>query len=70
MKKRLYRVKTGKMLAGVCGGLAEYIGLDPTIVRILWALVAWFAGVGIVLYIICAIVVPEKEDDIIDIDED
>ena len=68
MKKRLYRVKNGKMLAGVCGGLAEYLNLDPTIVRILWALIAWFAGAGIVLYIICACVVPEKEDDIIDVD--
>lgn len=68
MRKRLYRVKDGKMLAGVCGGVAEYFTLDPTVVRILWALVAWFAGAGIIAYIICAFVIPEKEDDIIDID--
>lgn len=68
MRKRLYRVKEGKMLAGVCGGVAEYFNLDPTVVRILWALVAWFAGAGIIAYIICAFVIPEKEDDIIDID--
>lgn len=69
MKKKLYRIKDGKMLAGVCGGVAEFFDLDPTIVRILWALVAWFAGVGIIAYLICAFIVPEKtEDDIIDID--
>lgn len=68
MRKRLYRVKDGKMLAGVCGGVAEYFNLDPTVVRILWALVAWFAGAGIIAYIICAFVIPEKEDDFIDID--
>lgn len=68
MRKRLYRVKDGKMLAGVCGGVAEYFNLDPTVVRILWALVAWFAGAGIIAYMICAFVIPEKEDDIIDID--
>lgn len=68
MRKRIYRVKDGKMLAGVCGGVAEYFNLDPTVVRILWALVAWFAGAGIIAYMICAFVIPEKEDDIIDID--
>ena len=68
MKKRLYRVKEGKMLAGVCGGIAEYLDLDPTIVRVLWAIIAWCAGAGIVAYIICAFVVPEKDNDIIDID--
>ena len=56
------------MLAGVCGGIAEYLDLDPTIVRVLWAIIAWCAGAGIVAYIICAFVVPEKDNDIIDID--
>ena len=68
MNKKLYRIKEKKMLAGVCGGVAEYFSLDPTIVRILWVLVSWFAGTGIIAYIICAFVVPEKEDDIIDVD--
>ena len=68
MKRKLYRIREGKKLAGVCGGIAEYFNLDPTLIRIIWALIAWFAGVGIILYIICAFVMPEKEDDIIDID--
>lgn len=65
-KKRLVRVENG-MLAGVCGGLAQYIGIDPTIVRLVWAIVTLFTGVafGIIIYIICALVIP-KDDGIID----
>jgi len=65
MEKKLYRSKTNKMLAGVCGGLAEYINLDATVVRLLWALLAC-SGAGLVAYIICAVVIPEKPDGIID----
>ena len=61
MEKKLYRSKTNKMLAGVCGGLAEYINLDATVVRLLWALLAC-SGAGLVAYIICAVVIPEKPD--------
>ena len=68
MKRKLYRIREGKILAGVCGGIAEYFNLDPTLIRIIWALIAWFAGAGIIMYIICAFVMPEKEDEIIDID--
>ncbi len=65
-KKRLVRVENG-MLAGVCGGLAQYIGIDPTIIRLVWAIVTLFTGValGIIIYIICAVVIP-KDDGIID----
>lgn len=60
MEKKLYRSRNQKMLAGVCGGLAEYFGVDPTIVRLVWALTVCFAGAGILVYIICAIVIPEE----------
>lgn len=62
MKKKLYRDTANEMLAGVCSGLAEYFGIDVTIVRLLWALVTLFSvGVGgILAYIICAVVIPEK----------
>ena len=60
-KKKLYRTEgKDKMLCGVCGGLAEYFDLDPTIVRVLWAVITAFAGFGLVLYIICALIVPAK----------
>jgi len=72
VKKRLYRSRTDKKLAGVCGGVAEYFNIDPTIVRVIWALLAFFYGTSILLYIIMAFVVPEKPDasDIIDVESD
>ncbi len=66
MKKKLYRVKEGKQIAGVCGGFAEFFQLDPTIVRLIWALIAVCAGAGIAAYIVCAFVIPEKPDNIVD----
>ena len=68
MKKKLYRVREGQKIAGVCGGLAEYFGIDPTIIRLIWALVALCAGTGILAYIVCAFVIPEKPDDYVTID--
>jgi len=62
MQKKLYRSVTDKKLAGVCGGLAEYLNMDASVVRIIWALIALTAGVGVLLYIVCALVVPEKPD--------
>lgn len=59
-KKRLYRIEEGKMLAGVCGGIAEYFNVDPTLIRLLWVLLSFAVGCGILAYIICAIVIPRK----------
>lgn len=57
--KKLYRSKTDKMISGVCGGLAQYFGVDATLVRLVFALLVFFGvGSGILLYIILAIVVP------------
>ena len=50
MEKKLRR-SANKMIAGVCGGLAEYLGMDATIVRVIYALLVLFGGVGILLYI-------------------
>jgi phage shock protein PspC (stress-responsive transcriptional regulator) len=63
MQKKLYRSKTDKKLAGVCAGLAEYFDLDPTIARLVCVLIALF-GPGVVAYIVCALVIPEKPDNI------
>ena len=67
MEKKLYRSKTNKTIAGVCGGLAEYINMDPTVVRLLWVLITACAGAGLIAYLVCAIVIPEKPDDIVDV---
>ncbi len=58
--KRLYRSRTDRQLAGVCGGLAQYFGIDPTIVRVLFVLLALAGGPGLILYIILALIVPEE----------
>ena len=54
--KKLYR-----MICGVCAGIAEYLGIDPTVVRLLWAALG-LTGTGILLYIIAALVMPENMD--------
>ncbi len=57
--KKLYRSNSDKMIAGVCGGLGQYFGVDPTLIRLIFALLVVFGvGSGILLYIILAIVMP------------
>jgi phage shock protein PspC (stress-responsive transcriptional regulator) len=56
--RRLYRSRTDRQLAGVAGGIASYLDVDPTVVRILWILSIFFGGFGILLYIIMAFIVP------------
>ena len=58
--KRLYKTSDNKMIGGVCNGLAEYFDVDPTIIRLAWALLACGWGTGIMAYIICAFVLPEE----------
>ncbi|MDE2857449.1 MAG: PspC domain-containing protein [Chloroflexota bacterium] len=62
MKKRLYRSRADRRIAGVCGGIADYLAVDPTIVRIIWALFAIAGGPGLVLYIILAAIIPEEPE--------
>lgn len=52
MEKKLYKSNQNKMLDGVCGGIAEYFGIDPTVVRLIWALFSLMGGCGILAYII------------------
>lgn len=60
MEKRLYKSNQNKMIDGVCGGIAEYFGVDPTVVRLLWALFSLMGGCGILAYIIAAIIIPRN----------
>ena len=66
MEKKLYRTTQNKMIAGVCAGLAEYLNIDPTIVRLIWALVS-LSGAGLIAYLIAALIIPEKPSNIIDV---
>ncbi len=57
--KKLTRDTKNKMLGGVCSGIGSYFGVDPTIVRVVWVLLALGAGFGVVAYIICWLIIPE-----------
>ena len=59
--KKLYRSTNNKMLSGVCAGFADFIGIDPTVVRAIYALVSFFTGgfAGVIVYIMLAIIIPE-----------
>jgi phage shock protein C len=58
--KKLYRSRKERMIAGVCGGLGEYFGIDPTLVRLLFVFTALAGGPGLVAYIILLVVVPDE----------
>ena len=60
MEKKLYKSNQNKMIGGVCGGIAEYFGIDPTVVRLIWALFSLMGGSGILAYIIAAIIIPRS----------
>ena len=62
MEKKLYRSKTDKKIAGVCGGLAKFLNIDVTLIRVLWAIVVVCGGAGLLAYLICALVFPEEPD--------
>ena len=57
--KKLYRDTENKMIAGVCAGLAKYVNMDPTLIRILWVLITAFGGSGVIAYLVCMFVIPE-----------
>jgi phage shock protein C len=58
--KRLYRSQNERMIAGVCGGIAEYLDIDPTLVRILFVLLFFIGGNGLLLYLILMFLMPLK----------
>ncbi|MDD2959087.1 MAG: PspC domain-containing protein [Lachnospiraceae bacterium] len=60
MSKKMYKSKNDKMICGVCGGIAEYFGIDATIVRLIFAFLG-LVSVGVIFYIIAAIVMPNPE---------
>ena len=61
MKKELKRSSTDSVIFGVCGGIAEYLGIDSNVVRLVWAAISLFAGTGVILYIIAAFLLPKDE---------
>ena len=62
MSKKLYRSKNNRRVAGVCGGIAEYFDIDPTLVRLLTLLFILLGGAGVITYLIAWIIIPEKSE--------
>lgn len=62
MEKKLYRSRTDKKICGVCGGLAKYLDCDSTIVRLATIFLALWAGTGILLYFLSALIIPNEPD--------
>ena len=62
MKKQLMRSGRDKKIAGVCAGVAHYFDMDPTVVRVIWGVLAFGYGAGVVAYIILWIIAPEASD--------
>ena len=58
MTKKLYLSQTDKKIGGVCGGLGEFLDVDPTIIRIIWALAFFAGGIGLLAYLVAWLVIP------------
>ena len=57
--KKLTRSTVDRKLAGVCGGIGEYFGIDPTLIRVAWVVFCLLGGSGLLAYLICALIIPE-----------
>jgi phage shock protein C len=66
MKKKLYRSEKDSMIAGVCGGIAEYFDVDPTLIRLLTVIFVLLGGAGVVAYIIAWIIIPKNPGQVSD----
>ena len=60
MSKKLYRSQTNRNIAWVGGGIGEYLNLDPTVIRLIWVLLVFCAGTGLLAYLIAALIIPEN----------
>ena len=60
--RRLHRSSKDTMICGVCGGLGEYLDVDPTLIRLIWVLLTCWAGMSILAYLIAAIIIPMESD--------
>ena len=60
--KRLYRAASGRMLLGGGGGIGEYLNVDSTIIRLLWAILVCWGGIGILAYLVAAVIIPGQPD--------
>ena len=62
MEKRIYRPREGKVLVGVCSGIANYFNIDPVLVRLGWIIFCCVGGSGILAYLVAAVLIPEEPE--------
>ena len=60
MEKKLYKSNTNKKLDGICAGIGEYFGIDPTVIRLGWVIFSLLGGSGVLAYIICMFIIPRN----------
>lgn len=60
MTKKLYKSLTDRKLCGVCAGIAKYLNMDPTVIRLLWVLITFLGGAGVFAYVVCALLIPDE----------
>ena len=63
MQKKLYKSNKNKVFTGTCGGIGEYLNIDPTIIRLIFVIVLFFGGTGILVYIVAALIIPNTPVD-------
>ncbi|WP_157950219.1 PspC domain-containing protein [Vallitalea okinawensis] len=69
MREKLYKSRNNKIMFGVCGGLGEYLGVDPSIIRIIFVLASFLDGIGILIYLVMALIIPSNNGEyIIDVE--
>ncbi len=61
MVKKIYRSKKNRIIGGVCGGIGEYLNVDPVLIRLIWVIAALMWGTGILAYLIALVIIPEKK---------
>ena len=64
-KKRLYKSRRNRTLCGVCGGIGEYLDVDPVLIRVLWIVFTFMGGAGILAYIVCALIMNNDPNDVL-----
>ena len=62
MEKRIYRPREGKVLVGVCAGIANYFNIDPVLVRLGWIIFCCMGGSGFLAYLVAAVLIPEEPE--------
>lgn len=60
--KRLYKDRKNGKIGGVCAGISDYLNIDVTIIRIIWGVAAFFYAIGLILYLVCWFVLPDKSE--------